>query len=76
MAISEWTDQNLAEVIIIGGMVFCALSVRFTMFSFISSESLLFALEGRVRPIFYDFRRQELKDRESRNLFVLLLFRS
>ena len=29
MAISEWTDQNLAEVIIIGGMVFCALSVGF-----------------------------------------------
>ena len=29
MAISEWTDQNLAEVIIIGGMVFCALSVSF-----------------------------------------------
>ena len=53
MAISEWTDQNLAEVIIIGGMVFCALSVRFTMFSFISSESLLFALEGRARRIFY-----------------------
>ena len=52
MAISEWTDQNLAEVIIIGGMVFCALSVSFTMFSFISSESLLFALEGRARRIF------------------------
>ena len=29
MAISEWTDQNLAEVIIIGGMVFCAFSVGF-----------------------------------------------
>ena len=27
MAISEWSDENLAEVIIIGGMVFCALSV-------------------------------------------------
>ena len=52
MAISEWTDQNLAEVIIIGGMVFCALSVSFTLFSFILSESLLFALEGRARRIF------------------------
>ena len=31
MAISEWTDQNLAEVIIIGGMVFCALSVGFNI---------------------------------------------
>ena len=59
MAISEWTDQNLAEVIIIGGMVFCALSVSFNKQKhnvFVQSFIELLALEGRVRRIFNDFR--------------------